>query len=276
MNRTFFDWHLKSGEKIHSMIATPDGETKQVIVLVHGLGDHIRRYDEWTDRFLKEGTAIVASDQIGHGESEGNRGVIHGFDDFFEIINKGIITATLHFPNKPIFLFGHSMGGLEVLDYGLNQKPEIAGIIASAPSLKLPNVPKIQVSAVRLLKMISPKSAIKNGLILSGLSKDPAIVEHYKSDPLVHNRVSLRLALALYEEGVKVREHASELKLPILIVQGAKDILVDPDGSREFVKRAGQNVTYKEYPEGFHEMHNDVEANDYFERVQSWLKEHVS
>ena len=271
MNKTYFDWKLSSGERIHSVIATPTEAAKRVIILVHGIGEHFGRYDHWIDKFLNDQTAVIASDQLGHGRSEGRRGVVPSFDIFYEIINKGITTATLHFPGEPIFLYGHSMGGLEVLSYCMRKKPEINGVVATAPSLKLINVPEAQIRIVKVLKRFIPGTTIKNGLALNGLSKIPNVADDYRRDKLVHNRSSLKLALSIYEEGVWTREHASDLGTPAFIAFGSKDILVDPVGAREFIQNGGGNIQSKEYPEGYHELHNDLEADDLFRTLTNWF-----
>lgn len=248
-----------------------DHETIAKVILVHGIGEHSDRYQHVAAFFTPLGLEFHTFDQIGHGKSSGKRGA-ESYQQVFEIITHLKNRLSNEEPDVPILLYGHSMGGAMVLAYGLNHTEKIHGIIASSPAIGLANpLPEHLVQVLKLLMRLFPDLTIQNGLNLQGLSQDPAVSERYIADPLVHNRVSLRLGLDLFNTGKFLLDQTS-FPLPLLLLQGDKDILVDSYATDQFVEKIKGQVTYHRISGGFHELHNEPNKEDIFNRIQGWIQ----
>jgi alpha-beta hydrolase superfamily lysophospholipase len=185
---------LKDGIHIYTQERIPD-ETRGTIVMVHGLGDHLCRYEHIAQRLNQAGFAVFQFDLPGHGRSSGKRGHIASYDIVMDLITGLLNQASTKYLGLPQFLYGHSLGGSLVLNYGITQKPvTLTGIISSSPGLGTAgSVPAWKLAFGQVLYHLAPSTTMENGLDLSGLSRDPSILEAYVADPLVHGKVSARL-----------------------------------------------------------------------------------
>ena len=276
MQQIEFSWNTNDGKKIYAKEWKPEGDVKAVVALVHGLGEHIGRYDHVAEAFGKAGFAMVGFDQRGHGRSDGVRG-FESYDDTMGDITKNIQNAKERYPGKPVFLYGHSLGGNLVLYYSLTQKPELKGVIATSPGLATASpLPPTLLVLTKVLYRLAPSAKIKNGLDLQGLSHDPAVAEKYIADPLVHPFISPRLALDMLNAGNYCVEHAAEFPLPLLLMQGTADRLVSPKRTKDFAQAAPlSKITYKEWPDFYHEMHNEPQKEEVINTMISWMKQEL-
>jgi acylglycerol lipase len=266
-----FNIKLKSGQVLRGIIQSPGENTKAVIILVHGLGEHILRYTYWADLFKKEGIGFAGVDLPGHGRSEGRRGNIKSYAVVGEMIEILLNSCRKTFPGVPIFLYGHSLGGGIVLDYILRKNPGIKGAIVTSPFLRLAfEPPQIKLMIASVMKNLVPGLIQPSGLNADHLSQDKEIVERYKSDPLVHGKISVSLFSASVSAAKYSLEHASELKIPTLIMHGSDDMILSPEGSREFAAKTDK-AELKIWDGGYHELHNETFKDEVFAYILNWI-----
>jgi len=266
---------LSGNHKIFMQSWLPDDQAAIArIILVHGIGEHSNRYRDAAEFFTPLSIEFHTFDQIGHGKSSGKRGA-ESYQQVFEIITKLINRLRNEQPEIPILLYGHSMGGAIVLAYGLNHPESICGIIASSPAIGLANpLPDRVIQILELMIRLFPDLTIQNRMNVQGLSQDPSIAEKYRSDPLVHNRVSLQLGVDIYKTGKRLLAQ-SAYPLPLLLLQGDKDILVDPSATNRFAAKIKGNVTYHQIKDGFHELHNESNKEEIFFTIRDWILETI-
>lgn len=251
----------------------PDGIAEGVVVLVHGLGEHMGRYEQLGTFLAENGLSLWGHDLKGHGLSQGAR----GHADYRILLQNvdALLQRVEQEEPGPIFLYGHSMGGNIALNYVL-EYPEIArhmqGLILSSPWLRLKMKPPVWALALsRVLNKIYPEYTQENGLDPAGLSKDPAVVQAYKNDPLVHRRISSGLFQAMHKKGKEAMKLASKVKLPTLVMHGSEDPIMSFKASREFAMRLPKGQ-WKPWPRLRHEPHNELEKREVMEFVCSWMK----
>jgi len=255
----------------------PKGEAKAVLLIVHGLGEHIGRYGNIVNHFVPLGYAVYGFDHIGHGKSAGEREVIDRFEDFTDNLTIFKNMVMVWQPNKPLFLLGHSLGGEIVAYYLLDNPTDIKGAIISAPSVKIPsNITSMTIFMGRILSTIAPKS----GIILldaTGVSKDPEVVKAYINDPLVfHDKTPARMAAEMLKGMQRITAENDKINLPFIAVQGDEDRLIDPAGTQMlFDKASSKDKTIKLYPGLHHEVFNEPEREMVLKDVENWLASHT-
>lgn len=251
----------------------PGGDAKAVILLVHGMAEHSGRYQRLVDYFLPRDYAIYGFDHLGHGRSDGRRCHVNSFQDFSENLQRMVQWAKAEHAGKPVILFGHSMGGLIVADFLLSSENQVHAAILSAPALKTLGKPNaLQMLKVALLRRWRPQARFRR-LDLQGLSRNPQIIRAYRTDPLVHTgAMSIGLALALGQTMGKVAKQAKDITLPLLIVQGGQDTMVDPRGAETFHAAISSSDKHLQlYPDAYHEILNEPEGDDCLELIVDWL-----
>lgn len=245
--------------------------TKAVVVLAHGMGEHSSRYQNVVKKLNKNHFSVVAFDHFGHGKTVGKRGHNPSFDAVLESITKTIEKAREIFPDKPIFLYGHSMGGNAVINYVLRINNDVKGVIATSPFLKLAfRPPKIKLVVGKLLQKIAPSVTMGNELDPNDLSRDKTEVENYKNDTLVHDQISPNFSLTFIESGDWAIKNAGKLKIPTLILHGTNDKIIDYKGSEEFANNT-QMASVQLYEGAYHELQHDLCKEEMTEDVSNWL-----
>ena len=253
----------------------PGASPKAVLPIVHGHGEHSGRYANVADWFVPRGYSVYAVDLRGHGRSQGKRGALGDFGEYREDV-RAFLELVQEAEPAPAFLLGHSLGGLIALDYALRGSDGLAGIVASGPVLSAPGVSPFLLWLSKILAQLWPGLTLESGLDTSALSRDPAVVEAYVNDPLVHSKGSARMASEMMRTVDWTQAQAGELALPCLIVHGSEDRLCPPGASRVFI----ENVTfadkeYIEYEGYFHEVYNDLGKEQVFADVEAWLERHL-
>jgi len=276
--KTFeMDWKTRDGLNICTQGWEPAGKPKAIICLVHGLGEHSGRYKNAGEAFTKAGYALMGYDQRGHGRTDGPRGHTPAYDNLMDDIEDLLMQAAQRYEGLPRFLYGHSMGGNEVLNYVIRRKPDLSGIIVTGPFLRLAfEPPAFQVLLGRIMNNIAPGFTQASGLETAAISRDQKIVDAYVNDPLVHDKISARLFVSVYDSGKWALDHASEFSLPLLIMHGSGDRITSADASREFAQRGGKNVTLHIWDEWYHEIHNEVEQAEVFKMMTIWMDARLS
>lgn len=261
-NLVVLDWPLKKAP------------VRGVVLIVHGLGEHAWRYDHVAKRLNDWGFAVRAYDQYGHGESMGQRGALPADDrllqDLAEVVDES--RARMH-DATPLIVLGHSMGGLVAARFVALQMRRIEALVLSSPALD-PGLNGFQKLLLAVLPKIAPDLRVGNGLDVRYLSHDPAVVARYKADPLVHDRISARLARFIADNGPAVVADAPHWPLPTLLMYAGADKLVNPAGSRQFAARAPQDmVTSRCFEPLYHEIFNEAAPDNeqVFGQLRSWL-----
>lgn len=246
-------------------------QTKAVIVLAHGMGEHSSRYHHVAKKLTENDFSVVAFDHFGHGKTGGKRGHNPNFDAVLESVSIVIDKAKQFFPEKPIFLYGHSMGGNVVANYVLQKQHDLKGAIATSPFLKLAfKPPAIKLFAGKLLQNLAPSITMGNELNVNALSRDKKEVEKYMKDPLVHAKISPNYSIKFIETGFWAIDNASELTTPMLFLHGTEDSITSYKGSQEFVNNS-KKAEIKLFEGGYHELHNDLCKDEMLQTVVNWL-----
>ena len=259
------DWPLMEG--------TPRG----TVLLVHGLGEHVGRYDALARRLNAWGFAVRGYDQYGHGESGGPRGGLTTdmrlLDDLADMVDA---TRARMAPGQPLVLLGHSLGGLVVARFvSLHLRP-VDALVLSSPALD-PGLNAVQKLLLATLPRIAPNLRVGNGLDAQYLSHDPAVVAAYLADPLCHDRISGRLARFFADGGPAVVARATHWRVPTLLMWAGADQLVNPAGSQAFAAAAPQGVVQSQcFAPLFHELFNESPplAAPVFALLHQWLVRH--
>jgi acylglycerol lipase len=255
----------------------PEGKVKAVILVVHGLGEHCGRYMNVVNHFVPLGYAVYGLDHIGHGKSEGRREFVERFEDFTD-------TLTIYYKmvkewqrNEPIFLLGHSMGGLIASYYLLDRQANFKGAVISAPSIKVSdNISRATIIMGKILSVLAPKMGLL-ALDTNAISRDPQVVTAYVNDPLVfHGKTPARLAAELLKAMQRITAEVDKITLPFIALQGGQDKLVDPAGAQMLYGRSGsKDKTLKVYEGLYHEVFNEPERDRVLKDVETWLEAHV-
>ena len=256
----------------------PEGDTLGVLFVVHGIGEHSGRYMNLVNHFVPLGYAVYAIDHIGHGNSDGTRVFIENFADFTGTLKTYFDMVSAWQPGKPIFLVGHSMGGLISSVYLLEHQDEFAGAVISAPAIKVSDsISPATILAGRIFSAIAPKLGIL-ALDATAICSDPAVVQAYLDDPLVYNgKITARLAAEMLGAMQRVTREVGKVHLPLLVVQGSADKLVDPAGSQMLYEQASSNdKTLKIYEGFYHEVFNEPGRAQVLGDVQTWLERQLT
>ena len=251
----------------------PDGEVKAVLFLVHGLGEHCCRYMNHVNFFVPKGYAIYGLDHLGHGKSDGEQEVIERFSDYTDTLSIYYKMVKAWQPGKPIFIMGHSMGGLITCYYLLDHQEDFKGAILSAPAVKVgESISSTTITMGKMLSVIAPKVGVF-ALDPTGISRNPEVVKAYVEDPLVfHGKTPARLGAESLKAMQRVTAEVEKITLPIIVVQGSEDKLVDPDGAQMLYDKAGsKDKTLKIYQGAYHEVHNEPEREIMFKDEETWL-----
>lgn len=253
-----------------------DRTPQAVLAIVHGIGEHSGRYRNIVQVLVPRGVAVYGLDNRGHGRSPGPRGHINSFSEFRGDVGAFLKHVGAQWPNVPLFLMGHSMGGLIVLDYALHEPDGLSGVISASPHLADPPVSPVLVMLSQIMSRVWPSLTLDIGLETDNLSRDTAVVEAYLSDPLVHSKASARLGTELSDTVMWVQDHASELTLPLLMTHGSADKLTNPEGSRRFYENASSPQKQRiVYTDGYHELHNDIHRERVIIDLAQWLEGQV-
>jgi alpha-beta hydrolase superfamily lysophospholipase len=251
----------------------PVTNPKGVLVICHGLGEYGGRYGNFVEALVPAGYALFAHDHRGHGKTDGRRGHVDRFDRFLDDLFLVVRHAATLYPGRPIFLFGHSMGGLIVLSYALRHPNTVRGVIASGAALKLQlEVPKLKALAGKLMAAAWPTFTMGNELDPHWLSHDEAVVQAYIDDPLVHDRVSARFYVEFTGAMERALFGAGALQMPLLAFHGGADPITSPEGTRLFYETASSaDKTFRLFDGQFHEVHNDTAKAEAIGLVRQWL-----
>ncbi len=243
--------------------------TRQVLI-VHGLGEHSGRYQKTAEHLVALGCDVLTYDQYGHGESSGERGHLADDDQLLKHLQE-LWCATGATTTARRILLGHSLGGLIAAAAVARGFIKPDALVLSSPALAV-DMAAWQRAAVGWLPRIAPNLTLGNGLNADYLSHDQRVVEAYRSDPLVHDRICARLGAFVATEGEKVLRQAPSWHVPTLLIYAGDDHLVSPRGSDAFASAAPRAlVTSKRFENFYHEIFNETDASPVFKVLADWL-----
>lgn len=251
-------------------------EPSVTLVMVHGFGEHSGRYGHLVEWMVSQGCSVYGFDLRGHGRSPGPRGHIRAWAEFREDLRRFLRLVEAMEAPTPLFLMGHSLGGLIVLECALRGLLGLRGIIASAPSLGQPPVSPMLLVAASVLSRIWPEASFKVRLDPARLSRDPEVIKAYREDPLVHQRASARFGAEMQQARIWTMAHAREFPFPLLLLHGGADRLAPAEASRIFYGRViSRDKELRIYRNGHHESHNDIHREQVLEDLWRWIQEHL-
>ncbi len=250
------------GVPIHWQRSLPAGaEPRGVVLIVHGYAEHLGRYRELVAHLTGRGLAAAAVDLRGHGRSGGPRGHCLDFAELVGDVYLLAAAAERWWPAVPRLLFGHSMGGLISILYLLRYPETVRAAALSAPALRIPDEgPRSLRWLAAVLGRVAPRLGLRTNLDQQALSRDPAVGDAYVADPLVHRRATAGFVRALRAAQVIARLDAPRLRVPLLVLQGDADRVVDPEGARELALRLTCPHELVMLPGYYHELLNEPPA----------------
>ncbi|HYF38115.1 MAG TPA: alpha/beta hydrolase [Gemmatimonadales bacterium] len=248
-------------------------QPRAILLNLHGLGDHSGLYPNLAAYFPPRGIAVYAYDMRGNGRSPGQRAYLRSWVEFREDLHMFLGQVRQWEPDLPLFLLGNSLGGLVVIDYALQRPGGLAGVIAAAPPLGKLGVPPVLMALGRVMSRIVPRFSLQVGMDLTGLARDPSVIEAVLADPHFHRRGTARLSTEVTAAISRVQAAAGSFSLPLLILHGSDDRMVPPDGSREFFAKVRYpDRQLREYPGGYHGLFADVNAAEVLDDVERWIE----
>ena len=276
MKHTEFKFKTFDGLQLFGQSWQPEVQSRAVVCLIHGLGEHSGRYAHLADSLNQAGYILISFDLRGHGKSEGPRGHTPTYEALMNDISSLLEVANQQFSQLSFFLYGHSLGGSLVLNYILRRQPQFKGVIVTAPWLRLAfEPPAFKIILGKITNQLFPAFSQKSDLDTKVLSHDAEVVHAYENDPLVHDHISARMFIGIYQSGQWVLEHASEFSLPLLLMHGGDDKIISVEASREFADKINGNCTFKIWDGFYHEIHNEPEKEKVFKFMVDWLDKQV-
>ncbi|NKS62425.1 alpha/beta fold hydrolase [Rhodococcus hoagii] len=262
------------GTRIVYDVWRPDGPPTGILLLAHGLGEHARRYDHVVERLVGLGLVVYAPDHRGHGRSGGKRIELHDWSEFLDDLHRLSAVAIAENPGLQRFLLGHSMGGAIALSYALDHQDELSGLILSAPAVDVVGgKPRVVIEIGKILGRFAPGIPVET-LDAKSVSRDPAVVAAYESDPLVHHgKVKAGIARGMILAAESFPARLPSLTIPVLLLHGTEDRLADVSGSRMIAAHAAsKDLTLKTYDGLFHEVFNEPEQEKVLDDLVDWLR----
>lgn len=255
-------------------------DVRAEMIIVHGIGEHLGRYESLAEFFCSKGVAVHAFDLRGHGHSQGKRGVIGHLDDFLNDLNSFDHLIDHSLGDVPQFLYGHSMGGNLALNYLLQCDHHLAGAVISSPWLGLTHPPAGWVcDLVQFCDRVIPSVTVFNGIHSWHLTSDVVEQDLIINDFLLHNRISVRLFNCLSRAATDLLEHPKRVNLPVLLLHGTADPVTDCNVTERFAASV-EMASFITYQGAKHELHHEKIKNQVFDDVMAWmepiiLKQHV-
>jgi len=255
----------------------PEERPKAVLLILHGLAEHIGRYMNVVDYFVPKNYAVYGFDQRGHGKSKGMRGYVEEFSHYIADVKTFFDMVRSKHPSDRLFIVGHSVGGTIAIVYSLRYQSEFDGLILSGATIKPgSSLSPMKILLARLLSFAMPKLGIEV-IDASAISQDQTVVDAYVSDPLVYRgKIRARLGAELINAMQSLPSQMPEIQLPILILSGTADHLSNPEGSKLLYERIhSRDKTLKLYDGFYHEIFNEPGRHEVFTDIENWLEVHL-
>jgi acylglycerol lipase len=260
-----------SGLKIFFRSWRPDGEARGAIVIVPGFNAHSGYYGWVAEQFVADGLAVYAVDLRGRGNSDGERFYVEKFDDYVSDVEAVVAIVKSREPDLPLFMLGHSAGGVVSCLYTLDHEAELAGLICESFAHELP-APDFVIAVFKGMGHLAPHAHILH-LPNERFSRDPKAVQAMNEDPLIaHETQPSQTVAAMVRADERLKKEFRLITLPVLILHGTLDKNTKPSGSQHFYDMAGStDKTLKLYEGGFHDLLNDIDKNVVMQDIKGWI-----
>ncbi|KAA0547462.1 lysophospholipase [Bacillus sp. BGMRC 2118] len=275
MIKTLDRIRLVNGEEIFHRIIKPNGFPKAAIIVIHGHGDHSGGLDNLYSSLIEYDYIVYAFDLRGHGRSTGKRGFIKDWIEYRDDLNQFHKFVVTDNPDLPIFIVGHSLGGVIALDYILYHQENINGIITIAPAISY-RMTKLEKLMIRLLAKLNPALALQLKGNSSLLTNDQSVLDRISSDELRHNVVTPGLGNGLLEAVSGLMKRANSINLPLLLQYGLEDKITPPQELRLFFNLvASTEKKIHEYEKMKHRPFDDIDRELFLSDMINWLEQRV-
>ena len=248
---------------------------RAVVVIVPGFNSHSGYYEWVAEQLTTRGFAAYAIDLRGRGQSEGERFYVDRFEDYVSDVHTLVALVRSRDAGLPIFLLGHSAGGVVACLYAAEHQAELAGLICESFAFKVP-APDVALSLLKGLSHVAPHAHVLR-LKNEDFSRDPAIVHQMNADPLIADEKQPTQTVAqMVRADQRLEREFPNFKLPLLILHGTSDKATKPTGSRQFYDSAGsRDKTLKLYDGAYHDLLNDTDRDRVMSDVTTWIESHV-
>lgn len=272
-------WTGPDGLPRRSLRWPAPGGARAVVLIVHGHGEHVGRYQSLVDALADLPVDFVGCDHLGHGRSGGRRGdAPGGIDGLADDLDPILESARARGGCDHAVLFAHSMGAV-VAVRRLTSRPApepLLGAVLSSPAFLVPRTPitRVKIALGRIAAKVAPAAILRTGLDPDAISRDPEVVRAYREDPLVHDRISARLGASLIDVGEECAKRGAEIPVPILLFHGAADRIASIEGTRRFARDVPPDrLEYHELEGFYHEPHNEPAeySRMVFELIRDWI-----
>lgn len=272
MKITEYQWK-SSDRNVYGATWTPENDPKGVIVFVHGIGEHCRRYDDWFEPLCEMGLAVISGDHHGHGRSEGKRGHFNSYCEPLDFVSMLFEKADDLFPHLPKMIYGHSMGGNITLNYLLRKKPKVKGAIVSSPWVILRKPPsKLLLAFARIVDSIYPSYTQHSGIKRDQLTHDEEELEKYEKDELLHGKLTVRTYFELDAAANYAKVNIQNLQVPLLLMHGTADPIASPEGSKFLAEKNSKFIELRLFEGFLHEIHKEKERNQPMEAIKAHIE----
>lgn len=274
MNESFFEG--VGGLKIFTRSWRPAvGKPRAIVVIVHGFNSHSGQYLWVAEQFVANGLAVYALDLRGRGKSEGERFYVEKIEDYINDVDALVTMAKAQEPGLPVFVLGHSAGGVISCIYTLEHQAKIAGLICESFAHELP-APDFVLAVLKGVSYVAPYAHVFK-LNNEDFSRDPEVVEAMNNDPLIAGESQpAQTAAVMVRADERLKQEFRLITLPVLILHGTLDKATKPSGSQHFYEMAGStDKTLKLYEDHFHDLLNDIDKEVVMADIQRWLDERI-
>lgn len=265
------EWLEGTGGKIFTRHWEPAGTPTANLVICHGVNSHGGQYIRAGETFAGRGFAVTALDLRGRGKSDGERYYAESVDDYVSDLSKAIELGRSKHPDLPVYLLGHSAGGVTAVTYTLDYQDRIAGLICESFAFRV-YAPNFALKLLEGASHIAPHAHVLK-LKMEDFSRDPEWVAELNADPLTLDEVQpVQTVAALARAGERFEREFGRITLPVLILHGTADKATRPDGSQQFFDETGSaDKTLKLYEGHYHDLLNDLGREQVFEDIVSWI-----
>ncbi len=263
------------GLKIFTRSWHPEGNARAVVVIVHGFNSHSGYYQWVAEQFVSKGLAVHALDLRGRGRSDGERFYVTKFDDYVNDVATLVTKAKSYHSGLPVFLLGHSAGGVVSCVYTLDHQAELSGLICESFAHEVP-APDFALAVFKGLSHVAPHAHVLK-LKNEDFSRDPKVVEAMNNDPLIAHETQPTQTLAeMVRADERLKKEFNLITIPILILHGTADKATKPSGSQRFYDTAGStDKTLKLYEGHYHDLLNDIDKEIVMADIQQWIDKHI-
>ena len=269
-------YHSKDGSKIFYRSSVPENPIASVIIL-HGYAEHSGRYLHVMEYFANRGFAVFAPDERGHGKTARTLGDVEDFRLVLEDVDMLVTQAGEKFPTRPVFMLGHSMGGLLAVLYSERYGNKLRGLILSGAALVLPdNVSSFLKKMASFLAKIAPKLQVQS-FDSSGISRDPEVIRKKDSDPLYYKGKTMARTGNEILKGVESAiDRLKDITISLLILHGGADPIISPKASEMiFNAVSSEDKTLKIFDGLYHEIMNEPEKDQVLEFIGDWIEKRI-